>query len=69
VDGGVDGPKGDGGGTVDTPVDSSDSSSVPVPLIVLGGLAVLLFAAGGAGYLSRRSRGQATPEDDPQSSP
>jgi hypothetical protein len=33
---------------------SSDASSVPLPLIVLGGLALLLLAAGGAGYLNRR---------------
>ena len=33
---------------------SSDASSVPLPLIVLAGLALLLLAAGGAGYLNRR---------------
>jgi hypothetical protein len=33
---------------------SSDAGSVPLPLIVLGGLALLLLAAGGAGYLNRR---------------
>jgi cobalamin biosynthesis Mg chelatase CobN len=33
---------------------SSDASSVPLPLIVLGALALLLLAAGGAGYLNRR---------------
>ena len=33
---------------------SSDASSVPMPLIVLAGLALLLLAAGGAGYLNRR---------------
>ena len=32
-------------------------SSVPVPLLVLGGLAVLLLAAGSAGYLRRRMNG------------
>jgi cobalamin biosynthesis Mg chelatase CobN len=37
--------------------DTSGPSSVPVPLIVLGGLAVLLLAAGGAGYLRRRMNG------------
>jgi hypothetical protein len=35
-------------------VESSDAGSVPLPLIVLGGLALLLLAAGGAGYLNRR---------------
>jgi hypothetical protein len=44
---------------------SGGSSSVPVPLIVLGGLAVLLVAAGGAGYLSRRRRAAEGPGDDP----
>ena len=34
--------------------ESSSASSVPLPLIVLGGLALLLLAAGGAGYLNRR---------------
>lgn len=68
VGGGAGGPGGGEGGTTDgTPSGSRDSSSVPVPLIVLGGLAVLLFAAGGAGYLSRRMRGAAVPDDDPAS--
>ena len=31
-------------------------SSVPMPLLVLGGLAILLLAAGSAGYLRRRMR-------------
>ena len=34
--------------------DTSGPSSVPIPLLVLGGLAVLLLAAGSAGYLRRR---------------
>lgn len=37
--------------------DTSGPSAVPVPLIVLGGLAVLLLAAGSAGYLTRRRNG------------
>ncbi len=41
--------------------DTSSSSSVPIPLLVLGGLAVLLFAAGAAGYLTRRFRGGEPP--------
>ncbi len=36
--------------------DSSDGGGVPVPLLVLGGLALLLAAAGGVGLLARRSR-------------
>ncbi len=35
-------------------VDTTSSSSVPVPLLVLAGLALLLVAAGSAGYLTRR---------------
>lgn len=44
-------------------VDTSGPSSVPVPLIVLGGLALLLLAAGSIGYVSRRlqSRGGGDP--------
>ncbi len=34
----------------------SHADSVPVPLIVLGGVALLLMAAGGAGFLARRMR-------------
>ena len=46
-----------GSDTLATPgVDTSGPSSVPIPLLVLGGLALLLLAAGGAGYLSRRSQ-------------
>jgi hypothetical protein len=51
---------GPGGGPNDPsaspPVDTSGPSSVPIPLLVLGGLALLLLAAGGAGYLSRRAQ-------------
>ena len=37
--------------------DTGSSSGVPLPLILLGGLALLLIAAGGAGLLVRRRRG------------
>jgi hypothetical protein len=37
-------------------VDTSGPSSLPIPLLVLGGLALLLLAAGGVGYLSRRAQ-------------
>lgn len=37
-------------------VDTSGPSSIPIPLLILGGLALLLLAAGGAGYLSRRAQ-------------
>lgn len=47
-------------------VDTSGPSSIPVPLIVLGGLALLLLAAGAAGYLSRRAQaGKAGGPGDP----
>jgi hypothetical protein len=38
------------------PVDSSSSTAVPVPILVLGGMSAALLAAGGFGYLSRRRR-------------
>jgi hypothetical protein len=42
------------GETVAKGPDTSGPSSVPIPLIVLGGLSLLLLAAGSAGYLARR---------------
>ena len=48
---------GDEGGVpeaVGSEVDTSSSDSVPLPLLVLAGLALLLVAAGSAGYLTRR---------------
>ena len=57
---------GDGGpdstGQVLPEVDTSGPSSVPVPLLVLGGLSLALLAAGGLGYVSRRR--QAAHADD-----
>ena len=47
-----------GGGEAAENVDTSGPSSVPIPLIVLGGLALLLLAAGAIGYLSRRAQGR-----------
>ena len=38
------------------PVDSSASTALPLPLLVLGGMSVVLLAAGGLGYASRRRR-------------
>ena len=43
-------------------VDTSAPSSVPIPLLVLGGLSLALLAAGGLGYVSRRR--QAAHADD-----
>lgn len=47
------GPK-DGDTEVSGPVDGESASSVPIPLLVLAGLALLLVAAGSAGYVMRR---------------
>jgi hypothetical protein len=44
-------------------VDTSGPSSVPIPLLVLGGMSIALLAAGGLGYLSRRRH--AAHADDP----
>jgi hypothetical protein len=44
-------------------VDTSAPSSVPIPLLVLGGMSIALLAAGGLGYLSRRR--QAAHPDEP----
>jgi uncharacterized membrane protein YgcG len=44
-----------GGGTEVTPdVNTSSPSSVPIPLLILGGMSLALLAAGGLGYVSRR---------------
>ncbi len=52
----------DSTGQVAPEVDTSGPSSVPVPLLVLGGLSLALLAAGGLGYVSRRR--QAAHADD-----
>ncbi|HEY8104121.1 MAG TPA: hypothetical protein VIE18_06360 [Gaiellaceae bacterium] len=52
----------DPGPEVAPPVDGDKSaSSVPIPLLVLAGLALLLVAGGSAGYLVRRFQGRGTP--------
>jgi hypothetical protein len=48
---GNDGGPGDQGG----PVDTSGPSAVPIPLIILAGIAGLLLVLGAAGYLTRRA--------------
>ena len=56
-DGGDDGSGGTGSGEnpqAAPDVDTSGPSSVPIPLLVLGGLSIALLAAGGLGYVSRR---------------
>jgi hypothetical protein len=49
---------GDGGTTAAPASGAGDPSSVPIPLIVLAGLAGLLLIAGGAGYVARRVQGR-----------
>jgi hypothetical protein len=68
--GGGDGSGDDSGGAgnSDNPqaapgVDTSGPSSIPIPLLVLGGMSLALLAAGGLGYLSRRRA--AAHADDP----
>lgn len=41
-------------------LNTSSPSSVPVPLIVLGGLALLLVAAGAAGLIAKRMHGRSS---------
>ncbi len=53
---------GTGGGSEAAPtIDTSSVSSVPIPLLLLGGMSLALLGAGGLGYLSRR-RHEATAE-------
>ena len=48
------GKTGTGTDTAGGPTDTSGPSSIPIPLFIIGGLAILLVAAGTAGYLRRR---------------
>jgi hypothetical protein len=41
--------------------DEASASSIPIPLLILAGLALLLVAGGSAGYLIRRFRGPQSP--------
>lgn len=52
--GGSPGGPDDGDSTAAPDVDTSAPSSVPIPLLVLGGLSLALLGAGGLGYVSRR---------------
>ena len=64
---GGNGGSGDSGGNPQAApdVDTSGPSSVPIPLLVLGGMSLALLAAGGLGYLSRRrnAANAGTPDD------
>jgi hypothetical protein len=42
-------------------VETASADSVPIPLLVLGGLALLLVAAGSAGYVVRRFQARRVP--------
>jgi hypothetical protein len=53
-------PTDDGGPEASPPVGES-ASSVPVPLLILAGLALLLVAGGSAGYLIRRFQSRRMP--------
>jgi hypothetical protein len=59
------GGSGDSGGNPQAApdVDTSGPSSIPIPLLVLGTMSILLLAAGGLGYVSRRR--QAAHAGDP----
>ena len=50
-----------GGAEAASATDGESASSVPLPLLVLAGLALLLVAGGSAGYLYRRYRGGDAP--------
>lgn len=45
-------------------LDTSSPSSIPIPLLVLGGLALLLLTAGGAGYVNRRLQARGTDDSE-----
>jgi len=57
--GGAGGGNADSSGPIPNAIDNlgpHKADSLPVPLIVLGGVALALMAAGGAGFVARRSR-------------
>lgn len=49
----VDGGGDDGGGVLEA-VEPANADSIPVPLLILAGLALLLLAAAASGYVARR---------------
>ena len=57
----VDDPKDEIPPQVAPQADTDSASSVPIPLLVLAGLALLLIAGGSAGYFVRRYQGRNTP--------
>jgi hypothetical protein len=65
--GGGSGGAGDGTAQPAPGVNTSSTSSVPIPLLVLGGMSIVLLAAGGLGYWSRRRQAHADAGDDDSS--
>lgn len=63
IDGGP-GPGSTGGSEATSTIDTSGPSSVPIPLLVLGGMSLALLAAGGLGYASRRRQAARADETD-----
>ncbi|MHB1244119.1 MAG: hypothetical protein ACYC1P_12105, partial [Gaiellaceae bacterium] len=59
--GGGGGDPNGGGPDAAPPVDTESASSVPIPLLILAGLALLLVAGGSAGYLLRRVQARRLP--------
>jgi hypothetical protein len=60
----VAGDPGDTGGSEAAPDVDGGTSSIPIPLLVLGGMSLALLAAGGLGYLSRRRQGTEGQDDE-----
>ena len=60
------GSGGEGGSEAATApeVDASGPSSIPVPLVILGGMSLALLAAGGLSYLSRRRQAARALDDE-----
>ena len=57
---------GSGESEVTPEIDTSGPSSVPIPLLVLGGMSLALLAAGALGYVSRRRQAaRELGDDDP----
>ena len=54
-------PDDPGGPEAAPPTDAESASSVPIPLLILAGLALLLVAGGSAGYLLRRVQARNAP--------
>jgi len=55
------GPNDPGNPEAGPALDTASADSIPIPLLVLAGLALLLVAAGSAGYLARRIQARRVP--------